>query len=120
MTIDLAPSLIKTGLPLIEVVLSGRKHLFRLPLGRHILMKNPYAAFFCKSYGHRGFRYGIHCSRSYRDIQIDVSLKLGLEGNLPRQYLGPSRNQKYVVKGKTFLLNSFLGKRHFANFHRQG
>lgn len=33
MTIDLAPSLIKTGLPLIEVFLSGQKHLFLLDSG---------------------------------------------------------------------------------------
>ena len=74
-------------------------HLLRLAFRRHILMKNPYAAFFCKSYGHRGFCDGIHCRGGERDIQGDVLCKLCFEGNFPRQYLRPCRYQKYVVEG---------------------
>ena len=75
-------------------------------------MNNPYAAFFRKNQGHRGFCDCIHCRGGYRDIEFYVSGKMGFEGNFPWKYFRPGRNEKYIVEGETFLSDTFVITTH--------
>ena len=69
---------------------------------KYLHMDNTKSAFTGNGNSHSRFGNGIHSGSHYRDVESDALCKLSFEVNVSRKNIGFSRDEKNIVKGKSF------------------
>ena len=81
-------------------------NLSSLLCNRHVLVDNTDTTLTSNSNSHWRLGNCIHSCRNDRDVECDVARKTALDAHLAWKNLRIGRNQQYIVKGQTLLLNS--------------
>ena len=80
-------------------------NLVALHFDGHVLVDNACAAFTCHRNRESRFGNGVHCRTHERNVKCDFLGELCLEGNRVRENIALRRDEKHIVKGKTFVRN---------------
>ncbi len=87
-------------------------NLSSLLVNAHILVDHADTTLTRYGYGKGSFCHGIHGGRHQRNIESDVSGKLGPEIYISRKNFGIGRDQQDIIECQTVHFHFFSNKRH--------